>query len=108
MGAMVIVAYRPKAGKDSALLDLVRRHHSRLKEQGLVTDRPAYAMRAKDGTIVEVFEWKSPKAVEEAHNNPAVQTMWKEFGEACDYVPLSQLEETKGLFAGFAAIDLAR
>lgn len=108
MGQMVIVAYRPRAEKDAALLDLVRRHHPRLKAEGLVTDRPAYAMRAKDGTIVEVFEWKSQKAVDEAHTNPAVQTMWKEFGEACDYVPLSQLAEAKEMFAGFAPVELPR
>jgi hypothetical protein len=108
MGQMVFVAYRPKPQKDAALLELVRSHHSRLKAQGLVTDRPAYAMRAKDGTIIEVFEWKSSKAVDEAHTNPVVQAMWKEFGEACDYVPLAQLEETKQLFAGFTSIDLVK
>ena len=108
MGQMVIVAYRPKAGKEAALLDLVRRHHSRLDAEGLVTNRPAYAMQAKDGTILEVFEWKSQKAIDEAHTNPAVQKMWSEFGEACDYVPLSQLAETKEMFAGFAPVDMPR
>ena len=108
MGIMVIVAYRPKAGREAALLDLVRRHHPRLKEQGLVTDRPAYAMQARDGTILEVFEWKTQKALDEAHNNPAVQKMWGEFGEACDYVPLSQLAEAREMFAGFAPVDMSR
>jgi len=108
MGHMVIVAYRPKPGKDAALLELVRNHMPVLKGQGLVTDRPAYAMRAKDGTIVEVFEWKSGKAVDEAHTNPAVQAMWQKFGEACDYIPVGELDEAKGLFSAFTPIDLSK
>ena len=34
----------------------VRKHMQVLRAEKLVTDRPAYVMRAKDGTIVEVFE----------------------------------------------------
>ena len=30
-------------------------------------------MRAADGTIVEVFEWRSAEAIQQAHNNPAVR-----------------------------------
>lgn len=105
MGHFVIVCYRPKAGKEAALVQLVRDHVPRLRKEGLVTEREGYAMRAKDGTIVEVFEWKSVKATEEAHSNPAVQQMWKEFGEVCDYDMIGNLPEAKQMFSGFEAID---
>ena len=54
---MVIVAYRPRAGKEALLLELTRQHLPVLRAQGLATDRPSSVMRAADGTIVEVFEW---------------------------------------------------
>lgn len=48
---IVIVAYKPKTGKESELKVLALDHYSRLKEQNLVTDRLPILMQAKDGTI---------------------------------------------------------
>ena len=106
MGRFVIVAYTPKAGKEQQLLAAVRKHLQVLQTEQLVTDKPAYVMRAKDGTIVEVFEWRSAQAVQQAHSNPAVQALWAEFGAACDYTPLAQLAETQQMFAEFDAVQL--
>ena len=64
----------------------VKAAHRKLKKsflRWLVTDRPPYAMRAADGTIVEVFEWKSEEAIAGAHGNPQVQAMWGRYAEAC-------------------------
>ena len=108
MGEMVIVAYRPKPGREAELLDLIRGnrgHVRKLRELDLVTDRPALAMRNADGVIVEVFEWHEG-AVEIAHDHPAVQAMWAEFAAVCDYVPLGSLPEAERLFAHFEPIDL--
>ena len=106
MGRFAIVAYTPKAGKELALLAAVRKHLHVLKTQELVTDKPAYVMRAGDGTIIEVFEWRSAEAVNQAHSNPAVQTLWGEFGAVCDYTPLTKLAETHQMFAEFDAVEL--
>ena len=105
MGRFVIASYTPKEGKGAALLELVRGHMGVLRGEGLVTDRPAYVMRASDGTLIEVFEWKSVEAVEQAHNNRAVQALWEEFGKVCDYSALSDLDETKQMFAEFEPVD---
>ncbi|MFY9720773.1 MAG: hypothetical protein WAK16_14125 [Candidatus Cybelea sp.] len=104
MGQVVIVAYRPKPGKDDELLALTREHHSILAGQGLVTGRRPVIMRAKDGTVVEVFEWESG-AIERAHGNPAVGELWKRYDAVCDYVPLASLAESTNLFADFEAVD---
>src|SRR5262245_13659119 len=106
MGVMVIVAYRPRPGQEARLVELTRTHVTTLREQGLATAREPYAMRAADGTIVEVFEWASKEAIASAHTNPVVAAMWKEYGEVCDYVPLNTLAETAGVFAGLEPIDL--
>ena len=105
MGRMVIVAYRPKPGYEAELDVLVREHVPCLKALGLVTDRPAQAMRAKDGTVVEVFEWQDG-AIEAAHSSPRVVELWERFGNACDYVPLRELPEAEAMFADFEPIAL--
>ena len=106
MGRFVIVAYTPKPGKEQELLVAVRKHLRVLEEQELLTAKPAHVMRARDGSIVEVFEWRSAKAVRDAHGNPAVQALWAEFGAACDYTPLSNLAEAQEMFAEFDSVEL--
>ncbi len=105
MATVVIVAYRPKAGHEAELESLVREHAPYLRNLGLVTDRAATAMRGRDGTIVEVFEWVEG-GVAAAHTNPKVHELWERFGRACDYVPLRDLPEAADMFAGFSPIDL--
>ena len=78
-GVCVIVAYRPKPGKEKELLELVRARVPTLRKEGLVTDRVPTIMRAKDGTIIEVSEWKSQEAIDAAHKNPKVLSMWNKF-----------------------------
>jgi len=106
MGRFVIVAYRPKAGKEQALLAMVRKHLDVLTAEKLVTDRPSSVMRAADGTLLEVFEWRSAEAIQQAHTNPAVGALWGEFAQVCDYLPLAELKETRDMFAEFEAVAL--
>jgi len=103
---IVIVAYRPKPGKEAVLLAELRDHVHVLRSEGLATDRPAVHMRAKDGTLVEMFEWASPAAIEQAHGNARVQAMWERFAAFCDYVPLKSLAESGDLFAEFEPLDI--
>jgi hypothetical protein len=105
MGRSVIVAYKPKPGKERDLLAVVRKHLAVLGSEGLVTDLPGHVMRAADGTILEVFEWVSTDAIARAHANPAVQALWREFGDACDYVPLASVPEAQQIFAEFDSLS---
>ena len=105
MGRIVIVGYKPKPGKNEALKALMLTHVPRLKKEGLVTDRESILMEATDGTIIEVFEWISDEAIQNAHKNPAVLQMWGEYGEVCDYVPVGSLAEAGNLFSGFEPVN---
>lgn len=98
---IVIVGYKPKAGKEEALRQLMREHLSILRSQNLATHRDSIMMEAKDGTIIEVFEWKSKSAIEQAHTNPAVLEMWGKYAEVCEYIPVGKVEETANLFSDF-------
>jgi quinol monooxygenase YgiN len=104
-GVVCIVAYRPKPGHEKELLEIVRNRVPTLRMEGLVTNRVPVMMRAKEGTIIEVSEWKSHKAIEEAHKNPRVLAMWDKFFAICECVPLKTLPEAETMFAGFEAID---
>ena len=106
MGRFVIVAYKPKPGKEQQLLAAVRKHLQVLQAEQLVTDKPPYVMRAGDGTVIEVFEWRSVEAIQQAHESPAVQALWGEFAESCEYTPLSKLPEAQQMFAEFDAVEL--
>jgi hypothetical protein len=106
MARTVIVAYKPKPGKDAALLSAIRKHASILRAEGLITERPVQAMQASDGTVIEVFEWRSAEAIARADRNAAVHSLWAEFGAACEYVPLATLSEGQQMFAEFDALEL--
>jgi quinol monooxygenase YgiN len=104
-GVCVIVAYRPKPGKESELLELVLNRVPTLRKEGLVTKRKPIIMRARDGTIVEVSEWKSHETIDAAHKNPNVLAMWKKFFDVCECIPLKTLAEAEEMFAGFEPIN---
>jgi hypothetical protein len=105
MGKIVIACYKPKENKALLLKALMKTHLPRLRQQGLVTERESIIMEAADGTIVEVFEWLSEEAIQNAHKNPAVLQMWSEYAEVCDYVPIGNLAEAEDLFSSFEALD---
>jgi hypothetical protein len=103
MGDIVIVAYRPKPGREAALAALVASHVANLRAWGLATDLPETTMRAGDGTLLEVFEWHEGATVK-AHSDPRVLAMWGQFFEVCDIVGLRDVAETDELVATFAPV----
>jgi len=106
MGRFVIAAFKPKPGMQRQLATAVEKHWRVLQSQSLVTERPRHAMEAEDGTIIEVFEWRSTETIEQAHNNPAVLALWAEFEVACEYVPLSSLPESQHPFSEFKPLAI--
>jgi hypothetical protein len=106
MGQMVMVAYRPKPAMDAGLRELIRNHVPILRTEGLATDRAPVILKAADGTYVEIFEWRSPEAIQQAHHSPAVLVMWSRFAEVCDYQSVADLPECKQLFSPFELVNL--
>ena len=100
-GVIAIVTCRSKPGKEVELVDLVRNRVPTLRKEDLVTDRTPTIMRGRDGTIIEVSEWKSREAIDAAHKNPNILAMWNKFFAICDCIPLKTLAEAEEMFAGF-------
>jgi hypothetical protein len=103
MSDVVIVAYKPLPGCEAALEALVRDHAPFLRGLGLVTERAPILMRGKDGTIVEVFEWRKG-GVEAAHAHPQIGELWAKYAAVCTYVRLADLPEGTDMFATFEPI----
>jgi hypothetical protein len=63
-------------------------------------------LRARsDGTLLEIFEWTSAKAADEAHQHPAIRAMWNKLAKVADFVPLSAVEEAGKAFSHFEAVS---
>ncbi|MEO5979922.1 MAG: hypothetical protein ABIS36_24405 [Chryseolinea sp.] len=101
---LVIVGYRPLPGKEADLKTLMKTHVSILRKEGLASDREPILMQASDGTIIEVFGWKSQEAIEAAHSNPAVQRMWGEYAEVCEFIPIANVQESSNIFSAFSPL----
>ena len=102
---VVIVAYKPKPGWEVRLEELTADHVPLLRKLGLATKTPSLAMRAADGTVVEVFEW-ADGGIARAHEHPAVQELWFQYAECCTYVPLNSLAEAAKMFADFTPMGI--
>jgi len=108
MGRIVIACFRPRAGKADELLEVVKDHMPVLRGEDLITNREPIVMRAEDGTIIEVFEWRSEEAIRKAHESPRVHALWKRYEAACEYVTMSDVPESKEMFSNFEPIDVER
>lgn len=102
----VIAAYRPKPGKAQELRRLVGAHRQALAGAHLITERPTLLLRARsDGTLLEIFEWVSAKAADQAHENPAIRAIWNKLAGVADFVPLSAVREAGKAFSHFEALE---
>ena len=105
MGRIAVVGYKPKPGKADELEALMATHLPILMEEGLVSARDSIIMRSEDGTIIEVFEWKSIEAIKSAHSNLRVQELWQAYSSVCDYIPVSQVPEISSIFSEFTPLN---
>lgn len=91
MGKILIAAYKPFKGKEQELDKPMQTHVQSLRDEGLITNRESILMKSGDDSIIEVFEWVSKEAIEQAHSNPNVRKMWEEYSKVCEYVPISDI-----------------
>ena len=105
MERIVIVGYKPLPEKEEALKELMKTHWQVLDKENLVSKRKPIIMESENGTIIEIFGWKSKEALELAHSNPAVLKMWGDYAKVCEYVPIGNLKECGNLFSEFTPLN---
>lgn len=101
---LAFASYKPKQGQEEALMELVNRHLPKLRELGLATDKNNYVAKSSDGRVIEVFEWASGKAVDAAHQHPAVSDIWEKMALVADFLPLNTLPEGNEPFVSFKMV----
>ena len=106
MSLIAIAAYKPLPGFDTGFKEVLRQHTRVLREEGLITDKEVFQMQAIDGTILEVFEWISDEAKEEAHTHPKIMELWSRFHEYAEMVKLMDIMECHEPYATFRALHL--
>lgn len=105
MERIVIACYKPKEGKEKDLLLLMKTHVPTLQEIGLASARKPIIMKASDGTILEVFGWKSEESIKLAHSHPVVLQMWQKFEVTCHYEKVLNIKDLSDFFPEFEAVN---
>jgi hypothetical protein len=104
MGILVICSYRPHPGHEDEARMLMQAHVPLLREHGLITDREVVQGIAKDGELIEIFEWES---VEKSRGAPAIAEIgahWKAMSAVMDFVPMATIAESQHAFAHFTPL----
>jgi hypothetical protein len=101
MGIIAIACYKPKKEKSDDLRNLVNKHYPLLLSKAMVTEREPFIMKSEDGTIIEIFEWKSKKAKKAAHSDEDIIEIWDHLESVSENIPLSELKEANDAFANF-------
>ena len=102
---IVFAIYKPHANKAHELKELISKHVPILKSNNLITDRKPILVQSNNGIYIEIFEWKSNKAFDEAHENLEVQKLWAAMEKVCDFTNLESVEEIKEFFPHFKPIN---
>nr|WP_090647327.1 antibiotic biosynthesis monooxygenase [Paenibacillus sp. UNC496MF] len=98
---IAVALYRPHPGKESELRGIVLEHEPALRAEGLITEHPLLRMEAEDGTVMEIFEWKSEEAKDQAHRSPVVWPLWERMMAAAEMTNLASLKEAQKPFPAF-------
>jgi quinol monooxygenase YgiN len=103
MSALITMAlYQPHEGKEEQLNEVLRNHIKTLETENLITSREPIRARAANGTVIEIFEWRSEQAKDAAHESPGVMRVWNEIMEIAEIKSLSSLDEANHPFPNFA------
>lgn len=103
---VAIALYRPHEGKEQELHAIVKEHGPALKREGLITELPMLQLEAEDGTVIEIFEWKSEEAMRQAHASPVIWPIWERMMAVAEMTSLGSLKEAGQPFPNFKRLEL--
>jgi hypothetical protein len=103
---VVFALYRPHDGKEAEFRELLAKHIPVLRRLELITDREPIIVKSKNGTYIEIFEWRAADSASRAHELPEVAQVWEAMGRVADLPALESLDEVSGQFPHFEPITL--
>ena len=102
----VMAMYKPtNAENQNKLVEILKKHIPALRKYELIKDTTAFMLKSENGTIIQTWEWESEKAMQVAHEHPAIRTIWGELEGICEFTSLSDLPESKSRFPNFKVLE---
>jgi len=82
---LTLVTYKARPGSEEELAGVLRTHVARLRELGLIADKPHFAASRADqpGEFVESFWWAHEGAPALARDHTEVQELWMRVEDLC-------------------------
>ena len=82
---LTFVTYQARPGSEEELAGVLRTHVARLRELGLIAERPHFAAARpeKPGQFVESFWWAHEGAEALARDHSEAQEMWMRVEDLC-------------------------
>jgi len=101
---LTFAMYRPKKGKEKELKKILKNHFPTLRRLGLITENSAHRVESKNGTVIEIFEWKNAAAKKKAHTHPDMRAIWGPMMDICDFPTMKNLPESESVFPNFKVV----
>jgi hypothetical protein len=100
-----MVVYNPYKGREQELLPAVKASYIDFMKGGYVTSEPPKVMKAKDNSIVLIFEWKNEQMKNDALADPVIQKHWMLLSKLCEFARPMNLIEFQEPFSEFETIE---
>ncbi|MBL7878115.1 MAG: hypothetical protein JNL53_20785 [Cyclobacteriaceae bacterium] len=104
MGRIFLIIYKPHKGKEQELLSTVKSGYAPMISGGYVTDRAPILMRATNGSLLLIFEWKQQDSQDKAQADPAIQEQWMRVSKLSEFEKPESLKEFRDVFPEFESI----
>jgi hypothetical protein len=104
MHHIALILYSPRKGREQELIEMLQHNIPVMRKLGLVTDREQILAGTKDGSIIQIFEWKSQDSQEQAMAHPVVQEMWLKAGNISEFQKPAAVAEFNEVFSMFKTI----
>jgi hypothetical protein len=104
MRHIALILYSPRKGREQELVDMLQNNIPVMRKLGLVTDREQIIARSKDGSILQVFEWKRDDSQDQAMAHPVCQDMWLKVGNISEFQKPVAVAEFNEVFSMFETI----
>ncbi len=105
MGRIAIAAYRVKEGMEEHFRSALRDDVLVMREEGLLSARPALILRAGADVYLEIVEWADDDAPTRSSENERVLAVWTRKRSLAEYVTLADVPGSDRLFPSFEQVE---
>ena len=105
MSRVAIMIFRPQKDKLGELIALLKQSHSALLKFGIVTAREQILAMSVEGSVIQILEWTSKQAEEEAAVHDEIRELWMEAERLCEFQKPIEVKEFTQMFPSFEVVN---